>query len=211
MSPHSFIPSKKWPEAVSEALSYITELPEHGDIDEPVFLFGPPFHGRLPLRVRVKGHTTPLCVLGDEYPFLDELRDWMERCLTYDRLGIFHPEIATLDTPDGVCYLLMVHAGWERPRQFDVSSISELIVILSDCNKPAFRCFCRTRETIRDLYGAILECIHEYRSLFDGSMHWYDTDSFSLLDKESCSARMEKLIRSRAIEIKTGFHGKNHH
>ncbi len=211
MSSHSFIPSKKWPEAVSEALSCITELPELGDIDEPVFLFGPPSHGRLPFRIRVKGQTTPLCVLGDEYPFLDELRGWMERCLMYDCLGTFHPEIATLDTPDGVCYLLMVHAGWEKTRFLDVSSISELIIILSDCSKPTFRCFCRTRDTIRDLYAAILGSIREYGSLFDDSAQWYDTESFSLLETKSCSVRMEENIESQTIEIKTGYNEKNRH
>lgn len=211
MSSHSFIPSKKWPEAVREALSYITDLPENGDVDEPVFLFGPPSHGRLPFRIRVKGHTTPLCVFGDEYPFLDELRDWMERCLVYDCFGTFHPEIATLDTPDGVCYILMVHAGWEKARTFDVSSISELIIILSDCNRPVFRCFCRTRETIGDLYGAILGCIHQFRQLFDDTTNWYDTNAFSQLEIKSSSARMEELIRSQTIEIKTGYNEKNRH
>ncbi len=200
-----FIPSKKWPEAVIEALSRITDLPERGDIDEPVFLFGPPSRGRLPFRIRAKGHTTPLCELGDEYPFLEELRGWMERCLEYDRYGTFHPEIATLDTPDGVCYLLMVHAGWEKERLSDVSPVSQLIVVRSDQERPAFRCFCRTRETVGNLYGAILRTIREYRVRFDDLTVWYDTHAFSALDKVSTSAWMESRIRSTVIEMKTNY------
>ena len=200
-----FIPSKKWPEAVIEALSRITDLPEHGYIDDPVFLLGPPSRGRLPFRIRAKGHTTPLCELGDEYPFLDELRGWMERCLVFDRYGTFHPEIATLDTPDGVCFLLMVHAGWEKERLSEVSPVSQFIVVKSDQGRPVFRCFCRTRETVGNLYGAILRTIREFGTRFDDPAEWYDTHAFSALDKISTSAWMEKQVRSEAIEIKTGF------
>ena len=200
-----FFPSKKWPEAVIEALSCITDLPEHGNVDDPVFLLGPPSHGRLPFRISVKGHVTPLCELGDEYPFLEELRGWMERCLEYDRYGTFHPEIATIDTPDGVCYLLMIHAGWEKGRRSVASPISQLIVIVSDRGKPVFRCFCRTRDTVRDLYATILRVLDEYRDVFDDINSWYDTHAFSALDKISTSAWMEKQIRSEEIEMKTGF------
>lgn len=200
-----FFPSKKWPEAVIEALSCITDLPEHGNVDEPVFLLGPPARGRLPFRISVKGHTTPLCELGDEYPFLEELRGWMERCLEYDRHGTFHPEIATLDTADGVCYLLMVHAGWEKDRRSEACPISQLIVIVSDRGKPVFRCFCRTRETVRDLYGTILRTLNDYRDVFDDISSWYDTHAFSALDRTSTSAWMESRIRSRVIEMKTNY------
>ena len=204
-----FIPSKKWPEAVIEALSRITDLPEHGYIDDPVFLLGPPSHGRLPFRICVKGHTTPLCELGDEYPFLEELRGWMERCLEFDRYGTFHPEIATLDTPDGVCYLLMVHAGWEKELRSVVCAISQLIVIASDRGKPVFRCFCRTRETVGNLYETILRSIREFGARFDDPADWYDTHAFSALDKISTSAWMESRIRSKEIETKTNFRGQS--
>lgn len=210
MPSHFFIPSKKWPEAVREALSSITDLHGHGDIDDPVFALGPPDKGRLPFRISVKGHTTILCVLSDEYPFLDELRGWMERCLVYDRYGFFHPEIATLDTPEGVCYLLMVHAGWEELRS-EASCVSELIVIHSNCRKPSFRCFCRTRETIRDLYEAIQRTISEYESLFNDDSIWYDKYRFSCLDFKTCSSRMMSQIRSETIEIKTGFQDNQPH
>ena len=92
-----FTASKKWPEAVRKALSFITDLPEQGDIDEPLFLFGPPVHGRLPFRIGLGGRTALSCELGGDYPFLQEFREWMERCLAFDRYGVFHPEIVTFE------------------------------------------------------------------------------------------------------------------
>ena len=206
-----FTPSKKWPDAVREALSYITDLQGYGEIDEPAFLFGPPSDGRLPFRIRTRGHTRLLCELGDEYPFLDELRGWMERCLLFDRFGEFHPEFATLDNPGGVSYLLMVHAGWERGPVSGVTAISELIAIRSDDAVPVFRCFCRTRDTVKDLYGALRQSIREYAAEFDDPARWYDPKMFSALDRKPTSLRMEERLRSAAIETKTGYSEKRAH
>ena len=100
-------------------------------------------------------------------------------------------------------------AGWEKGGAPSLaSSISELIVIMSDCCVPGFRCFCRTRETIRDLYGAFILALEEYGALFDNPSEWHDPDRFSGLGGKMRSLRMKESIRSEIIEIKTSFEGK---
>lgn len=203
-----FTASKKWPEAVRKALSFITDLPEQGDIDEPLFLFGPPVHGRLPFRIGLGGRTALSCELGGDYPFLQELREWMERCLAFDRHGVFHPEIATFDTVEGVLHLLMVHAGWERSLSTGACSVSELIAVESDCDIPAFRCFCRTRETVRSLYAALLDAVRRYGEEIDEAAV-RKREQLSPYLGLSTTARMESALRSETIEMKTRFDEKS--
>lgn len=204
MQSRFFTPSKKWPEAVRKALSIITDLPVNGEVDEPLFSFGPPVHGRLPFRIRLGGRTAVSFELGGDYPFLEEFRDWMERCLVFDRHGVFHPEIVTFDTAGGVLHLLMVHAGWEKGLAFGACSISELIVVESDRDIPAFRCFCRTRETVRALYGALVWAVCEYGEEIDEASVRHAMQQ-SPYTGTSRSRRMEVLLQSRTIETKTGF------
>lgn len=205
MSSRFFIPSKKWPAAVNEALSHLVNLPQTGDIDEPVFRFGPPSNGRMPLRVLINGRTTLLCDLSDGYPFLGALREWMEHCLCFDRLGDGQPGFVTLDTFQGTCTLILVHAGWERGRDGRPVAVSLFAAVRSGARHPAACCFCRTRRTVGALYRALQESVEDYRGLFDSRDVWYDSGMFSLRDRLKTSGRMKRALRSPLIEMKADY------
>lgn len=208
MPPRFFTPCKKWPSAVREALSHITGLPGSGAVDHPAFRCGPPSRGRFPLRLTVSGRTALLCELGDDHPFLDELREWMERCLEFDVLGDGCPAAAHLSLPEGTLTLLMVHAGWEMGEDGRAVPVSLLAAVRSGEPHPAACCFCNPAETVGALYAELMDAFRRYRLSFDDPLEWYDIGRFSGRDGRDTATRMEDRLRSRKVERRTGLYKK---
>lgn len=197
---HRFLLSlKKWPLAVQQALSLLQEAPRYGEIRDIDFEAGPPVYGRLPLWIIVDGHKTLLCEPGDTYPFLDQMRQWMERCLVCDREGTLHPEILTVDCTDTVFSIVVVHVGWDEDRNH-ASPVSLLIVVRSDRKVPAVCCFCHTLEIIGRLYKSITDCLELNRSRFDAPSGWWDAKRLDGLSPLSTTDRLLGQIHSQRIE-----------
>ena len=170
-----------------------------------MFRFGPPSGGRLPLWVLVRDRSILLCELSDAYPFLTELREWMERCLAIDRLGDGKPGIVTLDTSHGTCSLVLIHAGWEKGHGGKPTAVSVFTAILSGERHPVFQCFCRTRQVVGAVYSALMRALDLYRELFDNRREWYDTEAFSARPTHRVSNRMKAALFSPIIEYKADF------
>ena len=181
-----------------------------GEISEIDFDLGPPDGGRLSFRFIVDGRSMPLCEPSDAYPFLESLREWMERCLVFDKCGVLHPEILTINCADGVYSAILFHAGWEETDGV-AEPVSGLIVIRSGHRKPVFQGFCRTTETIVQLYRRITEGIRRYRQLFNRPGAWYDTGRFSLLDRRTTAERLISRIHSGLIERIERFYANRMH
>lgn len=199
MTPRFSISQKKWPQAVKRALSFLTDNPIYGEISDIDFELGPPSGGRSPLSILLDGRKKLLCEPSDTYPFLDSLREWMERCLIVDKEGLLHPEIATIDCIDAVYSLVMVHVGWEGSQEA-AEPVSAFIVIQSKKSEPNIFRFCRTTETICRLYRAFVEGIDRNRERFDNPSSWYDVGRFSLMDRRTTSERMMQTLRSESLE-----------
>lgn len=180
MSNHFFITPRKWPAAVSRVMDGISGPPRFGDVSDLSFSIGLPHQGSMVLRIDEDGG--PALTLGVRVGrgTLRGLRDWMERCLLYDREGDGDPELATLDTSAGVCYLMLVHAGWE-PRPGGCTAISSFAVIAKDRDEPLYARMCETRRTVGLLYRALLEAVGE----------------------SGARERLPDCVRSREIELKT--------
>lgn len=204
MSPRFFLSLKKWPLAVQQALSLLNEVPRYGETRTIDFDIGPPEHGRLPFRATIDGRMALLCELNDSYPFLEELREWMERCLVSDREGTLHPEIVTVDCTDAVLSMVMIHVGWED--DFGLSSpISLFILLRSDSKAPVICCFCHTFRLIGNLYRAFLDSLSNPR--FDDPEEWFDVRRFDILAGKTVRQRLIESLRSRKIEkILRSFH-----
>lgn len=200
MSSRFFISQKKWPEAVRRAISYLVLSRGSGHVSDIGFDLGPPSGGHLTFRITVDGKRSVLCRPGDTYPFLESLREWMERCLVFDKEGTLHPEILTLDCSDGVYSVIMFHAGWDRIDGL-AEPISGLAVISSGRDEPTLCCFCRTRETISRLYRSIMDGIAENRYLFDKPGAWYDPGRFSPLDRRTTAERLIERICSDKLDL----------
>lgn len=199
MSYRFFLSIKKWPLAVQQALSLLQEAPQYGETRDVDFEAGPPVRGRFPLWVFIDGRKALLCEPCDSYPFLDQTRQWMERCLERDREGTLHPEILTVDCADTVFSFVMVHVGWEENRG-RASPVSLLVVVRSDRKAPVACCFCRTLDTIGRLYGTITDCLTRYRSRFDDPDCWYDAKRFDKLAALPTGDRLLGQIRSAKVE-----------
>ena len=206
MSHRFFLSLKKWPLAVQQALSLLQEAPQYGEIRDIDFEAGPPVYGRLPLWIIVDGHKTLLCEPGDTYPFLDQMRQWMERCLVSDCEGTLHPEILTVDCTDTVFSVVVVHVGWDEDRE-KASPVSLLTVVRSDRKLAVVCCFCHTLDMIRRLYGSITDCLEHNRSRFDDPSGWWDAKRLDGLSPLSTTDRLLGQIRSPRIEksIKSVF------
>lgn len=202
MSFRFFTPSREWPAAVIESLSHIVNSSQREPLDEPVFRFGPPDRGRLPFWVEIGGHATLLCELSDCYPFLRLLRDWLERCLSFDCFGEGQPGFVKLDSVAGPCSFIMVHAGIDKAGYVDASLFA--VIRPGECHPCAY-CFCSTRQAVGAIYGALMDALHSYRDLFNDSSVWYDPGAFSLRDPRRTSDRMEDEFRSGAIETLADF------
>ena len=98
--------------AVKQALSDMIVNSGLGKISVIDFELGPPHGGRLSFRLVVDGCCMPLCEPNDAYPFLESLRDWMERSLVCDKEGTLHPEILTIDCTEAVYSVILFQAGW---------------------------------------------------------------------------------------------------
>ena len=197
MSPRFFPSLKKWPLAVQQALSLLNEVPRYGETKTIDFDIGPPEHGRLPFRATIDGRMALLCELNDSFPFLGELREWMERCLVSDREGTLHPEIVTLDCADAVLSMVMIHVGWEDDRGRP-SPVSLFILIRSDRKDPVICCFCHTFQLIGNLYCAFLESLSSPR--FEDPEEWFDVRRFDTLSGKTVRQRLVESFRSGRIE-----------
>ena len=196
-----FFPSlKKWPMAVQEALSLACESDFPGDIRRISFSLGKPEHGKLPVSVDIDGHRALFCEVSDFYPVLDDLRDWMERCLAHDRNGTFHPEIVTLNLADSVYSLVLVHAGWEDCGNV-ILPVSVFVIVREDNSHPLLCEFCYPVDTLRRLYLSIKSCLNDHRRHFDDPRCWYDVNRFDKLDTMSHTDRLLMKIKSRKIEL----------
>lgn len=197
MSARFFPTLKKWPLAVSEALSLLEGSPLRGEVSEISFDIGPPSEGRLPLGLVVDGRKIFLGKLTDLHPFLRHLREWMERCLVHDKEGTLHPETVTLDCADCVLSLLLIHVGWEdSPR---AEPVSLLIAVRSDRRSPVYCGFCRTFDVIVNLYSSLTGCLKKYRKRFDSPEFWFDVKRFDGLDERSTTDRMLEEIMSNRL------------
>lgn len=185
--------------AVKQALSDMIVNSGLGKISVIDFELGPPHGGRLSFRFVVDGCCMPLCEPNDAYPFLESLRDWMERSLVCDKEGTLHPEILTIDCTEAVYSVILFQAGWEEFSE-EAEAVSGLIIIRSGQNRPIFRGFCRTRQTITRLYCSVVKGIRRYGTLFNTPGSWYDTGRFSLLDRRTTTDRLLARIHSEKLE-----------
>ena len=200
MSPRYLLSLKKWPLAVEKALSIISEAPQDGATRTVDFQFGPPWKGRLPLRLFIDGRRVLQCELCDAYPsFLRDVRGWMERCLVLDKEGTLHPELLTLDCADTVLSLVLVHVGWEED-SLGAVPVSFFAAFRSGCDTPSACCFCSTPALIRELYEGLMDCLKRCRSLFDSPQHWHDVHRYDLLSAGTTTQRMMKDLQSARVE-----------
>lgn len=211
MSQHFFPIIKKWPLAVQKALLKLNEASLSGETRIVDFQLGPPRQGELPLRLFLDGRRALLYLLNDTSPsFLQNMREWMERCLVLDQEGVLHTELLTLDCTGLVICFAMVHVGWDVVDS-RAKPISFFAVIQSDCDEPALCCYCDTLDTLGGLYRAILECLKRYRALFESNECWYDPKRLDKLTPSATTERMLSQIRSRKLEIKLLSGEDSHH
>jgi len=200
MSPRFLISLKKWPLAVEKALTILNEAPLYGETRLVDFQFGPPLRGVLPFRLFVDGRRVLHCELSDTAPsFLQELREWMERCLVLDREGVLHPALLTLDLKGMVLSLVLIHAGWDEVDS-RAKPVSFLVIVCSDREEPAVSVFCDTLDTLGGLYHSLLDCLLRNRSRFDCDEHWFDVKRLDGLCPRSTTDRMIEQFRSRKME-----------
>ena len=211
MSPRFFSSLKKWPLALQEALSQACKTELSGNIRRISFKLGKPGRGILPVSVDIDGHRALFVEVSDLYPVLGNLRDWMERCLSFDRNGRFQPEILTMNLADSVYSIVMIHVGWEDVER-DSRAVSVFIVIREGHRHPLLCEFCYPVDTLCNLYEAIRSCLNDYRRLFDSPECWYDVKRFNKLDPRSTTDRLLKIIKSSLIELKSAnFHPNDMH
>ena len=155
----------------------------------------------------VDGHRALFCEVCDIYPVLNNLRDWMERCLSFDRYGMFHPEIVTLNLADSVYSIVLIHVGWEDSER-GAQPVSAFIVVREDQRHPLLCEFCYPVDTLFNLYDAIQSCLKDYRSLFDNPECWYDIKRFDRIDRRSTTDRLLRMIKSSMFELKSELFSK---
>ena len=172
---------------------------EYGDISSIDFNLGRPAGGRLPFQIIVDGHKEMQCEPSDVHPLLDRLRDWMERCLAFDRNGEMSFESVKLECGDDVYTLTLFHAGWTTLRG-RAEPISGFIVTRSRSDNPIVNRFCMTNQLISRLYKSITRGIIYYRKAFNNAGNWYDVKRYDRLDSRTTSDRMLERIRSEKLE-----------
>jgi len=204
MSLRFFSSLKKWPLALQEALSQACKTELSGNIRRISFKLGKPGRGILPVSVDIDGHRALFVEVSDLYPVLGNLRDWMERCLSFDRNGRFQPEILTMNLVDSVYSIVMIHVGWEDVER-DSRAVSVFIVIREGHRHPLLCEFCYTVETLCSMYHAILTCLERYRRSFDNPDCWYTVKRFDRLDSSSTTDRLLRMFRSRDLEMKSAI------
>lgn len=209
MSLHFHISLEKCPKAVHKALSILKESRPCGETRSLAFHLGPPSRGKLPFQIDEDGRLALVCELSDVFPsFLEETREWMERCLVRDQQGTLHPEILTLDCVGMVMTFVMFHVGWDKGGHQAAVPISYFLVVRSDHKDPVICCFCNTLDTLSSLYDAFIDCLCRYRYLFDNPAFWYDVKRLDKMDAQSTTDRLLGQIRSSKIE--TLFRKRNH-
>ena len=208
-----FFPSlKKWPMAVQEALSKAYKSDTSGVIRQISFSAGRPRCGKVPVTVAVDSHRAFFSEVSDTYPVLDDLRDWMERCLTYDRNGTFHPEAVTIELADSVYSLVLFQVGWEENKRDDPVPVSVFIIMRHGVGFPILFAFCHPVETLRRLYNTIQSCLNKNRRFFDDPRYWYNVKRFDRLKPESITDRLLRRIKSQKIELHCrNYHTGNHY
>ena len=205
-----FFTNREWPAAVGRALSDMVQLPTSGDVDDIDFELGPPSRGLCPCRIVINGKRRPLCGVCDTFPVLERLRSWLERCLVFDRYGVLHPEILTVDCREGVLSAVLVHAGWEAEEKCEGSRpVSLLVLHMSGQREPFYCGFCDTFATVARLYRRVISLIHTWRDRFDAPPGWFSPRQLRRLDARPWSEVMLETFRSSAIEEKTIFFRKN--
>lgn len=201
-----FFPSQeKWSMAIQEALSKASTSKHPGNIRQISFSLGKPGRGKLPVSVEIDGHGTFFCEVSDTYPVLEDIRDWMERCLTYDRHGTFHPEIMTLNLAESVYSFALIQVGWEQTDRGDVP-VSLFIVVSWEHEYPLLCEFCYPVDTLSSLYRSITNCLCTNRRLFDNPNCWYDVKRFNKLNAESNTDRLLTKIKSYKIDMYCNFY-----
>ncbi len=197
---------EKWPVAVHEAFSSAQKYYKGGALTDVDFEFGPPSSGKCPCYVIADGHKMPLCEVSDCYPVLKKIRDWIERCLTFDKKGELNPQILTLDCYDTVLTIAMVQAGWYKCYEKDhARPISLFVVSRDDSREATLQCLCESHRTLRNLYWAILDVLTSNAKLFDSPGTWYSADRCCLLKRHRFSRQMLNSFLSHDIEIKTAW------
>ena len=198
MAAHFRITLTEWPAAVQKALKDLEESPEEGETSTVDFRFGSPSKGRLPVAILIDGKVAIRCEISDtNKTFLQDLRGWMERSLVFDKRGVNHSEVVTIDCAgDTVLSLIMMHVGWDVPLR--ISPISFFVAII--VGREEHFCICDGLETIIGLYDAIIHCLHRYRSKFNNPAYWYDVKRFDLLNYVPTADYMLSQILSEKLE-----------
>lgn len=187
------------PKAVIAALEHLVYSPDGGRISDVEFEMGRPHGGRLPFRIIVDGRVKLLCELTDVYPFLERLRDWMERCLYIDRNGEMGFESIKLECRDDVYLLMLCQAGGDVT-EMDDRILSGIIVARNRSSMPVLSRLCPLYQVLGRLYEAIIRCIERNRSAFNNPSTWYDVKRFDRLDKRDTADRLLEKIHSEKME-----------
>lgn len=168
------------------------------------FIISPPSRGRIQFHVTVDGLRMCSFEADDVHPFFGELREWMERCLSLDTKGRFHPEVVTLEMSGDVFHFFLQHRGW-LPGRGDPVPYAVFSIFRSGDVTPLLRQGCDHLRTIANLYSALRRCLEENRSLFDDPGNWYDVKYFKPEGGGSTVDRLMADLRSPLIEKNIRF------
>lgn len=199
MTSFPYLEQRELPMAVLKALENLVYSTDGGSIGDIDFEMGRPRGGLLPFRIIVDGRVKLLCELTDVYPFLERLRDWMERCLIFDRHGQMGFESIKLDCRDDVYLLMLCQAGGDY-KVTDDKILSSIIVARNMSSLPIIYKVCPLFQVLGRLYSAITRCIERNRAEFNNPKVWYDIKRFDPLDERDTADRLLEKIHSREME-----------
>lgn len=185
--------------AIIAALEQLLYSPDSRRISDIDFEMGRPYGGRLPFRIIVDGKVKLSCELTDVFPFLERLRDWMERCLYVDRNGDIGFESIKLECRDDVYLLMLCQAGGDVTPADD-KILSSIIVARNKSSQPLLSQICPLYQVLGRLYRAIVSSIDRYRAAFNDPRAWFDVKRYDLLDQRETADRLLEKIYSKKME-----------
>ena len=132
--------------------------------------------GRLPFYIIQEGNSYPLGSLCDCFPFITQLRGWMERAITPTYIDRRRNEGTTIECDDGVIEFLLSPTNLESSTATTRSGgycVVGILKINHVNNHPAtHECFCDVERTVYNLNCALQHTFRRYGSTFDDRTDW---------------------------------------
>lgn len=158
---------KRLLDAGSIGLQYYSSTPESGDIYDIDFRFGKPSKGIMPLYLIADGRQMFICNICDSYPAFGNILSWMERAMDPSSSGTKKLEALSLDSACSITTFFTVQIADDGP-----DGVSLLTIIRLNRSTPVFTCFCRTQDTILNMYKALNRAVREYSCVLDHPGNW---------------------------------------